>query len=197
MESIFKPVFLDDLVDFLYENESPEVKKFKTKELLSHDNNKGLFWESVLAKAMAFHTVPLKFNAWHMDFSDGTDAKFAQFHRWSPSGTRCVGTKAATINCSNKTGPLRICLCVQGQYHHKLYFMFIPYEYHSKNYPKHPLKITFDKNFKPCGDAWEKFNCSWEEVIKPLVANPITPKYFDEYQFLIEAHKIKQNIFAC
>lgn len=156
----FKPVFLQDLVNFLYADESPDVREFKTKEILSYDTNKGFFWEDVLAKAMP-HTERLKRNAHYMDFLDGSDAKFAV------AGFYTKGPLVATIHKQNKTGPLRVCICVPGQHQHKVYFMLIPYEYHSQLTPNTPIKVVI-KNFTPHGEIWDRFRCSWKEVTKQI-----------------------------
>ena len=156
----FKPIFLQDLVNFLYEDQPLAVRDFKIKELLSHDTNKGFFWKRVLAKAMP-HTVLLERNSWFRDYSDGSDAKFAV------AGHYAKGPLVATIHKQNKIGPLRVCICVPGQFSHRVYFMLIPYEYHSKLNPDSPIKITM-KNFTPYGEIWDRFRCSWEEVTKPI-----------------------------
>lgn len=156
----FKPVFLEDLVNYLYEDECVEVRKFKIKELLSIDTNKGHFWERVLAKGMP-HTVLLERNAWFMDYADGSDAKFAV------AGHYTKGPLVATIHKQNKLGPLRVCICVPGHHHHKVYFMLIPYEYHSKLTPNTPIKVVI-KDFTPHGEIWDRFRCSWEEVTKKI-----------------------------
>ena len=46
----FNPVFLHELVNDLYENESDSVKEFMVQEILKDNNNKGYFWERVLEK---------------------------------------------------------------------------------------------------------------------------------------------------
>lgn len=176
----FKPALLQDLVNFLYVDEHESVREFKVKEILSNDNNKGTFWENVLAKAM-HHTTLLERNAWYMDFDDGTDAKFAQ------AGYYTKGPLVASINIENKTGTLRVCLCVKGGVHHKVYFMLIPYSYYSKLNPKSPIKVTIS-NFSPCGKIWDQFRCSWEEVIQPITKVDTIQEivYTDEYQLLLE-----------
>jgi len=156
----FKPVFLQDLVNYLYEDENELVQEFKVRELLEVDVNKGFFWEKVLAKAMP-HTTRLKANAWHMDYADGSDAKFAVAGRYAS------GPLVATIHTYNKIGPLRVCICVKGQHRHKVYFMLIPYSYHSKLNPNSPIKVTIS-NFMPYGEVWNRFRCSWEEVTKQI-----------------------------
>jgi hypothetical protein len=157
----FNPKFLHELVYDLYENESESVKEFMVKEVLKDINNKGKFWEYVLEKHMKHHTTLLEHNAWHMDFDDGTDAKFATAARYQS------GVFQASIGIENKTGTLRVCMVNLGSKFHKLYFMLIPYSFYSTRNPESPLKITF-RNFQPCGEIWDKFKCTWKDVIKSV-----------------------------
>lgn len=157
---VFKPKTLNELVDYYYDNLSVDVREHELRQLLKDDHGKGRFWERVLGKAMQTHTKLLKNNAWHKDFSDGSDAKFATSVRMTN------GTFQATINnFQTKVGPLRVCLCVVGADIHKTYYMMIPHSYYSKL--KHPMKITFS-NFRPIGKIWEQFQCSWDDVISPI-----------------------------
>jgi hypothetical protein len=167
----FNPKFLHELVYDLYENEHEEVIKFKIKEILREDASlKGDFWEKVCAKHMP-HTIAKPRNARYMDYTDGTDAKFATLIQYKNTGQ----FQATIGNISTKIGGLRICLCKPSSdnnpLHHKLYFLFVPYSWYSKRRDKkgkiHPLKITF-KNFTPYGEAWNNFNCSFESVTRKV-----------------------------
>jgi len=168
---IFKPKFLHELIYDLYEDEHEEVIKFKMKEILKEDASlKGDFWEKVCAKHMP-HTSLKERNARYMDFEDGTDAKFATLIQYKNTGQ----FQATIGNLKNKTGGLRICLCKPSSEgnprQHILYFLFIPYSWYSKRQDKngktHPLKITF-KNFSPCGDVWERFQCTFTDVVRKV-----------------------------
>jgi hypothetical protein len=155
----FNPKFLHELVDYLYEDESQEVRNFALKQMLKDDQLKGRFWEQVLAKGM-LHTVILERNAHYRDYADNSDAKFAMVCRYAD------GRMQATISgIEKKIGDLRICMGMPGANLHRIYFMRIPYSYYSKR-SKHPLKITF-QNFVPVGDIWDRFQCSFQEVIAP------------------------------
>jgi hypothetical protein len=157
----FNPKFLHELVYDLYEDEADSVKEFMVKEILKDVNNKGNFWERVLAKHMKHHTKLLEHNAWYMDFDDGTDAKFATSVRYES------GVFQASIGIENKTGTLRVCMVNLGDKFHKLYFMMIPYSFYSTRNPESPLKVTF-RNFQPYGDIWDRFRCTWEDVISSV-----------------------------
>jgi hypothetical protein len=181
--SKFKPQFLHEMVKDLYEDD--KIFEHKLKELLEDSNSRGSFWEQVLEKYMREHTKRLKRNAWYMDFDDGTDAKFTV----ASTRTSGRGSYQATINYENKTGPLRVCMTFigAGYKYHRLYFMLIPHSYYSTlNNNNSPIKITFS-NFKPIGDIWDKFQCTWEEVISPYRAVEVSTKvvHTDEYQYLL------------
>lgn len=176
-EKKFKPVFLHDLVNDLYEDKPDVIKEHALKEIFESENNKGVFWERCLEKWMPF-TERLKHNAWHRDFTDNTDAKLATAIRYSNNASQ------ATIGgLENKIGHLRVCLVAPGD-KRKVFFMLIPPEYYKRS--KHPIKVTFN-NFVPSGAVWDKFQCSWEEVIAPIVDTEPEIVYTDEYQLLLES----------
>ena len=183
----FNPRFLHELIDDLYDGQSEDVRKFITEEILLDSNNKGTFWERCLAKHMP-HTILLGKNTWYKDFSDGTDAKFATAVRYAS------GVFQASIGIENKTGPLRICMAAPGQKHRKVFFMLIPYEFYSTRNPTSPLKVTFE-SFRPIGEIWDQFQCSWEKVISPVATVDKNTKvvYTDEYQLLLDSHEIRTN----
>jgi hypothetical protein len=152
----FNPKFLHELVDDLYQN--PVIQEHEMKKLFEDQNSSGYFWERVLAKHMTHTMICEKRNQKGMDFKDGTDAKFALAGRYSKSVQQ-----QATIGIENKIGTLRVCMCYRGDKFHKLYFMKIPHEAYSKVRGQN-IKITFS-NFTPSGSWWEKYQCSWREVI--------------------------------
>lgn len=155
----FNPKFLHELVDYLYDTQPKVIKDFALNQILEDDQSKGRFWEKVIAKSMT-HAVLLERNAPYRDYSDNSDAKFCMLVRYSS------GTMQATISgVENKIGDLRVCICVRGQNVHRLYFLRIPYSYYSK-LSGYPIKITF-KHFTPIGEVWDKFNCSFTEVVAP------------------------------
>lgn len=155
---VFKPRFLNDLVDNLYENEA--IREHELKRLFEDQNSSGYFWEKVLEKHMKHTQLCEKRNEKGRDFLDGTDAKFAMAGRYTNSFAR-----QATIGIENKIGTLRVCLCFKGDKMHKVFFMKIPHEAY-RDLKGQNIKITF-KDFTPYGDFWDKFRCSWEEVIAP------------------------------
>jgi len=179
---MFKPKFLHELVDNLYEGSLEVIRHHELKRILEDDNNKGMFWEKILEKHMLF-TKRLTRNAWYMDFDDGTDAKIACAIRYNNKN----GTYQATINAENKTGWLRVCLVAPGTEFRKVYFMLIPPDYHTKL--NSPLKVTFRNNTAPIGEAWDKFQCSFEKVVSPIVDIKSKVVYTDEYQLLLESIK--------
>jgi hypothetical protein len=183
----FNPKFLHELIDDLYADQSKDVRKFITEEILLDSNNKGTFWERCLAKNMP-HTTLLGKNTWHKDFSDGTDAKFATAVRYAS------GVFQASIGIQNKTGPLRVCMAAPGQTHRKLFFMLIPYEFYSTRNPTSPLKVTFE-SFRPIGEIWDAFQVTWEQVISPVLKVDKNKEivYTDEYQLLLDSHEIRTN----
>jgi hypothetical protein len=70
----------------------------------------------------------------------------------------------------------------------------IPYEFYSTRNPTSPLKITFER-FRPIGEIWDEFQCSWEKVISPVLTVDKNKKvvYTDEYQLLLDSHEIRTN----
>jgi hypothetical protein len=77
-----------------------------------------------------------------------------------------------------------------GDKNRKLYFMVIPPSYYRKS--PHPIKITF-KNFYPMGEAWDKYQCSFQEVTNPIVDINSEVMYTDDYQYLLESNEIHFN----
>jgi hypothetical protein len=186
---MFNPKFLHELVNNLYEGEPEVIRSHELKQLLEDDTNKGNFWEKVLEKHMLF-TKRKPRNTWYMDFDDGTDAKFATAIRYNNRN----GTYQATINSENKTGWLRVCLVAPGIEFRHVYFMLIPPNYHTEL--TSPLKVTFRNNTAPIGEAWDRYRCSFQDVIKPIVDinvrvdNKLKVVYTDEYQLLVESNEI-------
>jgi|688.fasta_scaffold451290_2 hypothetical protein len=156
--------FLHELVESVYEN--PDVSNHELKRLFEDQNSSGYFWEKCLAKHMKHTSLCEKRNEPGRDFLDGTDAKFAMAGRYTNSFSR-----QATIGIENKIGTLRVCLCYKGDQYHKVFFMRIPHEAY-KDLQGENIKITFSrKNLFPMGKFWEKYQCSWEEVIAPDIDN--------------------------
>lgn len=154
---------LNELVEYLHDNKPHEVKSYIMEQITKTvDNNKGAFWEDVLAKAMVSHTVLLGRNTHGRDFTDNTDAKFATYYLrkdriW----------EASVSNIRTKIGPLRICLCVPGIKFHKVYFLFIPHEaYQPYCIGSEALKFGLSPTGKPTGKL-SRFLCSWDKVIQP------------------------------
>lgn len=152
----FNPKFLHELVNDLYKD--PVIQEHELKKIFEDQNSSGYFWEQVLAKHMPHTMICEKRNQKGMDFKDGTDAKFALAGRYQDADQR-----QATIGIQNKIGTLRVCMCYRGDIYHKLFFMKIPYEAHSKVKGQN-IKITFS-TFQPTGRWWDKYQCSWDEVI--------------------------------
>lgn len=152
--------FLHELVLSVYEN--PILAEHELNRLFADQNSSGYFWEQCLAKHMPHTRLCEQRNARGKDFLDGTDAKFAMAGRYTNSVSR-----QATIGIENKIGTLRVCLCYRGDKFHKVYFMKIPHKAY-KDLEGQNIKITF-QNFKPMGAFWDKYQCSWEEVIAPEV----------------------------
>jgi|FreactTroBogLake_1042271.scaffolds.fasta_scaffold00244_12 hypothetical protein len=74
--------FLHELVDYLHSDSTESVRQYVTEQVVkTTDNNKGYFWEGVLAKAMSGHTTWLGKQTVGRDYDDNTDAKFATFYR--------------------------------------------------------------------------------------------------------------------
>lgn len=151
---------LSQLVDYLHEDKSPDVKKYISDKIVrTVDTNKGYFWEEVLEKAMQGHTTRLPGNAVGRDFADGSDAKFAVFYR-----KRSGIIEASISGIRNKIGTLRVCLCIPGQEHHRLMFMLIPYSAYSRYMAgSDAIKITMSKTGNVQGPLY-RYVCSFEEV---------------------------------
>lgn len=151
---------LDQLINYLHEDKSPDVKQFIINQIAkSVDSNKGYFWEDVLEKAMKSHTTRLHGNAVGRDFDDDTDAKFATFYRKS-SGIY----EASISGIKNKIGTLRVCLCVPGQGYHRVMFMRIPksaYERYALG--SNAIKFTMSPTGNIQGPL-SKYRCSFDEV---------------------------------
>lgn len=153
----FEPKFLDELFDTVYGSMLKESRDVFWQEIRRSEAYRGCFWEQVLEKHMPFTKRHKKFNVKGSDFDDFTDAKFAGGARYLSNGRFQLtigGTK-------NKTGTLRVCLCVWGDQKHRVWFMLIPYEEYSTW--KSPKKIQI-KNFAPTGKFWDKYRCSFQEV---------------------------------
>ena len=161
--SNFNPIFLDDLIDYVYGDKPKILLEFIKKSALTTKESKGDLWEKALDKAMD-HTELLPANTPHMDFDDTSDAKFCTVTRYSGDGR----FEATIGGISAKKGPLRVCICLDlpGTSKKKLYFLLIPYEFYSKRKGTN-LKVYF-KNYIPYGDIWNRFRCSWKEVISPI-----------------------------
>lgn len=156
----FNPKFLHELVNDLYSHLAPDIREHELMQIVEDKHGAGFFWEKVLEKHMP-HTTLLGRTTKGKDYEDFSDAKFCSLVRYN------TGVFQATIgNLKNKIGTLRVCMCVKGHNYHKLYFMLVPYSYYS-TLSGHPLKVSF-RNFQPFGELWDKFQCSWDEVIKPL-----------------------------
>lgn len=152
--------FLHELVDYLHGDKTYDVRNYIMEQTAKmKDNNKGHFWESVLAKGMT-HTILLGGNTVGMDFSDGTDAKFATFYK------RADGVFEASVsNIRTKVGPLRVCLCVPGQSYHRVFFLFIPHDAFQKyTAGSDALKFTLNSKTGMVSGTLTKFLCSFEDV---------------------------------
>lgn len=162
---LVNPKFLHELVFDLYEDKHPMIQEHELQRALEDNvgHYVGDMWEKVLAKHMP-HTTLLGRNAWHRDFSDGTDAKFASISKYTYTKFH-KGTIQATVRHENKIGTLRVCVCFPGDKLHKVYFLLIPHDYYSTFAA--PIKINF-KNFSPFGETWDRFRCSFQQVISPI-----------------------------
>jgi hypothetical protein len=156
----FEPKFLHELFDSLYGNIIKEAKDLFWEQILNEEAARGSFWEKVLEKHMLFTKRHAKRNQIGSDFLDFTEGKFAGGARYSADGT----VQATIGGVENKTGTLRVCLCAWGQHSHKVYFMLIPYEEYSTW--KSPAKITLRANSTPIGPLWDKYQCSFQDVIR-------------------------------
>ena len=162
--------FLHELIDYVHGDKHYEVRNYiMTTVAKTTDNNKGLFWEKVLAKAMTNHTRLLEHNAHYRDFTDNTDAKFATYYR------RNDGMYEASVSgIRNKIGPLRICLCVPGHNFHKVYFLYIPYDdYQPFKQGSDALKFGLSPRGNPTGKL-TKYICSFEGVTRPHLVDKNT-----------------------
>ena len=157
----FKPKFLHELVNYLYEDKPEIIRQHELEQILVDAHGKGNFWEHVLAKGMP-HTTILERNAHHRDYADNSDAKFCMVGNYRDS----LQKQATISGTRNKIGPLRVCMCLRGDKFHKVFFMLIPYEVHSKLKGEN-IKITFE-NFGPSGALWDKYQCSFKEVTKKI-----------------------------
>jgi len=153
-------IFLHELVNSFYPN--PIIRELKYKEILEDPNVSGSFWEQVLEHHMPHTNRCKKRNQVGKDFEDYSDAKFTMAGRYTDSNSR-----VATIGgITHKIGTLRVCLCMKGGEFHKVYFMKIPHEAYA-NLAGENIKISF-KDYTPTGKMWDKYQCSWEEVIQPI-----------------------------
>jgi hypothetical protein len=156
--------FLHELIDYLHGDKPYEVRKYIMEQTAKmKDNNKGYFWENVLAKKMNEHTSLLGGNTVGKDFSDGTDAKFATFYK------RNDGVFEASVsNIRTKIGPLRVCLCVPGQNFHRVHFLFIPYDaYQAYTAGSDALKFTLNAKSSMVSGKLTKYICSFDDVCRP------------------------------
>ena len=162
-----KVQFLHQLVDYIHSDKNYEVRSYIMENVAkTTDNNKGLFWEKVLQKAMQEHTKLLKHNTPYRDFDDDSDAKFATYYK------RADGAYEASVSgIRTKIGPLRVCLCVPGQDYHKVHFLFIPYENYQKfKSGSNALKFGLSPRGKPTGTL-SKYLCSFDQVSSPIRIN--------------------------
>ena len=155
--------FLDELIDFMYGDKPYYFRAEKLKEMIDPANSgKGRIWEFICGKGMRGIANLLENNAPYRDMDDNTDMKFSTFTTWDSNRFE----KYATIHIENKIGPLRVCLCYPGIDKHKVYFMFVPTEAHMGRDTDHPVKIKWGTK-GPIGEWWEKYQCSFEEVLRP------------------------------
>jgi hypothetical protein len=161
--------FLHELIDLLHGDKTYEVRKYIMEQTAKmKDNNKGLFWESVLAKNMS-HTNLLGGNTAGRDFSDDTDAKFATFYK------RTDGVYEASVgNIRTKVGPLRVCLCVPGHNFHRVFFLFIPhFAYQKYTKGSDALKFTLNAKTGMVSGPLTKYLCSFDEVCRAYSELPL------------------------
>lgn len=183
----FNPKFLSELVNDLHSDKSVQIRQHIMESILNDDQNKGQFWEQVLAKHMG-HTKLLEGNEWYRDFDDNSDAKFATLSNLENKQSGRSNFQA-TIHINNKIGTLRVCICatLPGVMNPKVYFLLIPYEGYKKYLEKtndegipHPIKISFS-NFNPHGDVWQKYQTNFEGVCKPLKVDNNSNIYYTDY----------------
>lgn len=157
--------FLHELIDYLHGDRPYEVRSYIMEQIAKTvDNNKGLFWEKVLAKAMKEHTTLLGRNAKGRDFTDNSDAKFATFYK------RADGVFEASVsNVRTKIGDLRVCLCIPGSNYHRVFFLLIP-NHAFQQYAKgsHALKFTLMAGSSNISGKLTKYLCSFDEVTQKL-----------------------------
>jgi hypothetical protein len=170
----FNPKFLSELVNDLHSDKTKEIRKHIMESILSDDQNKGRFWEQVLAKHMP-HTTLLEGNEWYRDFDDNSDGKFVTLSNIENKRNGRSNFQA-TIHIHNKIGTLRVCMCatLPGILDPKVYFMLIPFEAYEPYLNKtneegipHPIKISFS-NFNPYGELWNKYQTNFAGVTQPL-----------------------------
>ena len=137
---------LFDLLEFRgydVSNKEKIINQIKSGEI-----HLGHVWENALTEFMSF-TQKLSGNAMAMDWSDGSDGKFAMTN---PDGDINYATVSGW---KNKYGALRVCLCsVLDSY--RLHFLIIPAPEHDKWCA--PLKLAFSRyDGKPSGVKWDYY----------------------------------------
>ena len=157
--------FLHELIDYLHGDRIYAVRAFIMEQIAKTvDNNKGYFWEEVLAKSMIGHTTLLGRNAVGRDFTDNSDAKFATFYR------RSDGVFEASVgNIRTKIGHLRVCLCLPGENYHRVFFLLIPnhaFQHYTKG--SDALKFTIRAGNSNITGPLTKYQCSFDEVTRTL-----------------------------
>jgi hypothetical protein len=161
--------YLSDLMDYAFPGADGNTRKMIWEGIKNDAIGKGAMWENSIAKLMP-HTIQLNKNAQGKDYDDSSDAKFCVVVRMSNSGIY----QATISNTKNKVGWLRVCLCdPHTSSNPRLYFMLVPYEAYSKL--KGPMKVTFNRWGNPTGPYWDKYQCSFQQVISPIVNGlPVT-----------------------
>ena len=157
--------FLHELIDYLHGDRTYEVRSFIMEQIAKTvDNNKGYFWEEVLAKSMIKHTTLLGRNAVGRDFTDNSDAKFATFYR------RADGVFEASVsNIRTKIGHLRVCLCVPGENYHRVFFLLIPnHAFQKYTEGSHALKFTIRAGNGNITGPLTQYKCSFDEVTQKV-----------------------------
>lgn len=155
---------INDLIDFLHNDKTYDVRQHIVEQIVyTPDNNKGLFWEKVLEKAMRNHTQLIGGNNPYYDYTDGSDAKIGTFYKRNGQNT---GKKEVSIGIKNKTGLLRVCLVVPGQFRHQVHFMRIPYHAY-KDSKSSAIKFGLSPRGTPTGKL-SIYRCSWLDVIAPV-----------------------------
>jgi len=157
--------FLHELIDYLHGDRTYEVRSFIMEQIAKTvDNNKGYFWEEVLAKSMIKHTTLLGRNAVGRDFTDNSDAKFATFYR------RADGVFEASVsNIRTKIGHLRVCLCVPGENYHRVFFLLIPnHAFQKYTEGSNALKFTIRAGNGNITGPLTQYKCSFDEVTQKL-----------------------------